>query len=577
MVEHIDSVLPLRSTRTAGWLALLLSCVLIPTTAYAQDYTPPEGSFYFSTFWLIMLLLYCVEWLGVVDWVGKDAEKIKLRHDIWAGLALGIGAVGAMLFLMAHIALIFVGIAGLGVLFGIYVYRRNQIVPASRRIFTKSHFQQIMLQLGAKFKLVPKEASQRIQSGATDQGEIKLLRKDGASLQKIADGRQSAGLSEAVRSVNELIESAVLSRATDIHLEPKEGELQARFRIDGILHNVPSYPLELASPMTSSIKVLSDMDITERRKPQDGTFRGRLPDRDLDFRVSTAPSVYGETLVIRILDRSAGLISLEKLGFTTKDMERARKVMNYPHGMMVVSGPTGAGKTTTLYAMLSEIDAYQKNILTIEDPIEYKLENVTQTQVNPKAEVTFASALRSALRQDPDVMMVGEIRDAETARVALQAAMTGHLVFTTIHANDAVTSLFRLLDLGVEPYLIASSLSAILAQRLARQLCSECKEAYLPEPAFLAKIGVRTEREIHLYKNTGCDICQGTGFYGRMGLFELLEVNDVIRDLIRTNPSVQLIKAEARKCGMRSMQEDGLIKVIKGLTSVQELARVTRA
>ena len=576
MAEHTGSVLPQRSTRTAKWLALLLPCVLL-STAYAQDYSPPEGSSYFSTFWLIVLILYCVEWLGVIDWLGKDAEKLKLRHDIWAGLALGAGAAGAMLFLMVHIALVFVGIAGLGVLFGIYVYRRNQIVPASRRVFTKDHFRQILLQLGTKFKLGRKEASQRIQAGATDMVEIELLRKDGVTLQKIADGRQSAGLSEAVLSVNELIESAVLSRATDIHLEPKEGELQARFRIDGILHNVPSYPSELASPMVSSIKVLSDMDITERRKPQDGTFRGRLPDRDLDFRVSTAPSVYGETTVIRILDRAAGLITLEKLGFSDKDMERARKVMNYPHGMMVVSGPTGAGKTTTLYAMLTEIDAYQKNILTIEDPIEYKLENVTQTQVNPKAEVTFAGALRSALRQDPDVIMVGEIRDAETARVALQAAMTGHLVFTTIHANDAVTSLFRLLDLGVEPYLIASSLSAVLAQRLARKLCPECKEAYVPEPAFLAKIGVRTEREIQLYKNVGCDICQGTGFYGRLGLFELLEVSDVIRDLIRTNPSVQLIKAEARKGGMRSMQEDGLIKVIKGITSVQELVRVTRA
>jgi len=550
--------------------------MLFASRAWAQDVAPPEGAYYFSTGWLIVLIIYCVVWLGVTDWLGRDAEKLRLRHDVWAGIALAAGAVGVFLFLSVHIALVFVALIGLCTLFCVYAYHRNKTVPPSRRVFTKEHFEQIVTQIGMKLKLV-KEGSVRTQSRGGEDIEIQLLRKDGATLEKIAEGRQSAGLSEAVVSITELIESAVLSRATDIHLEPKEGELQARFRIDGILHNVPSYPPQLAAPMISSVKVLADMDITERRKPQDGTFMGKLPDRDLDFRVSTAPSVHGETMVIRILDRAMGLLSVEKLGFTSTDLARARKVINYPHGMMIVCGPTGAGKTTTLYAMLSELDAFQKNILTIEDPIEYKLENVTQTQVNPKAGVMFANTLRSSLRQDPDVIMVGEIRDAETARVALQAAMTGHFVFTTIHANDSVTALFRLLDLGVEPYLIGSSLSAVLAQRLVRVLCSECKEAYVPEPEFLAKIGVRTQRQIQLYKPVGCDLCQGTGYYGRIGIFEFLEVNDVIRDLIRSNPSVQLIKAEARKMGMRSLQQDGLAKVLKGVTSVQELVRVTRA
>jgi type II secretory ATPase GspE/PulE/Tfp pilus assembly ATPase PilB-like protein len=244
--------------------------------------------------------------------------------------------------------------------------------------------------------------------------------------------------------------------------------------------------------------------------------------------------------------------------------------------MFIASGPTGAGKSTTLYAMISEIDAYQKNIITIEDPIEYRLDNVTQTPINPKAGVTFASSLRSSLRQDPDVIMVGEIRDAETARVACQAAMTGHFVFTTLHANDSVTSLFRLLDLGVEPYFIASSLSAVLAQRLCRVLCPTCKEAYVPEPEFFKSIGLPPGKEIQLYKSVGCEECQGTGYRGRIGIFELLEVTDAIKELLRTTPGVQAITAEAKKTGFRKLHEDGLAKVIKGLTSVKELLRVTR-
>ncbi len=318
------------------------------------------------------------------------------------------------------------------------------------------------------------------------------------------------------------------------------------------------------------------MDIAERRKSQDGTFSGKLGDRVMDFRSATSSSVHGETMSIRILDRDRDLIRLERLGMDPRARAMFTRIINAPHGMLSVSGPTGSGKTTTLYAALSEIDAYQKNILTIENPIEYRLDNITQTSVNPKAGITFAGAMRSMLRQDPDVIMVGEIRDAETARTALQAAMTGHFVFTTLHANDAVTSLFRLLDLGVEPYLISSALTAVMAQRLLRLLCKACRVPYVPKPEFVKKIGLDPSKVTHFYKAQGCELCQGTGYMGRTGIFELLVINDMLRDLIRENPSIRLIKEEAKAAGLVSLQEAGLQKVVRGETSLKELIRVTK-
>jgi type II secretory ATPase GspE/PulE/Tfp pilus assembly ATPase PilB-like protein len=529
---------------------------------------------YMSAFWLAMFILQCVLWIGILDWVGRDSERLGLRHRFWCSLAVAVGAAGMALILLVNIAFVFTSILGLVAVLAIYVWKRNLALPPEQQVLTRSHLDYVVRGIYARLHLRGSRGA-AIQSGVghEDTTTIELLRKDGTSLEKLTSSRSG---SEAVVSIKELVESAILSRATDIHLEPKENELQARFRIDGILHNVPSYAEELASPMISCVKVLSDMDIAEKRKPLDGSFMGRLSGRTLDFRVATAPSVHGETMAIRILDRDAGLIRLEKLGLLADHIALARKIIQYPHGMLIVSGPTGAGKSTTLYAMLSEIDAYQKNIITIEDPIEYRLDNVTQQPINPKAGVTFASALRSILRQDPDVIMVGEIRDAETARVACQAAMTGHFVFTTLHANDSVTSLFRLLDLGVEPYFIASSLSAVLAQRLCRVLCPACKEAYVPEPAFFKSIGLPPGKEIQLYKSVGCEECQGTGYRGRIGIFELLDVTDTIKDLLRSNPGVQVITAEAKKSGFRKLHEDGLAKVIKGITSVKELLRVTR-
>jgi len=540
------------------------------TTVYDEG-----GGSYFGHWSLAALIVQCVVWIGVYDWVGRDAEKLKRRQKFWCGIVMSIGGAGTLMMLL-HMGFFFAALVGLSAIFGVYVYKRNLAVPPEQRVFTRTHFKYMLRRIGEKLH-IGGPAGAVVKQGAGDSSpEIVLLRKDGSTLDQITQKHGGGEASQAVLAVKQLIESAVLLRATDVHIEPKREELQARFRIDGILHNVPSYARELALPMISAIKVLSDMDIAEKRKPQDGTFMGRLGGKEIDFRVSTTPSVHGETMVIRILDRGVGIIGLDELGMPQRMLATVKGMVESPNGMMIVSGPTGSGKTTTLYAMLARLDAFQKNIITIENPIEYRLENINQTQVNPKADVTFASALRSFLRQDPDVIMVGEIRDAETARVALQAAMTGHFVFTTIHANDSITTLFRLLDLGVEPYLISSSLTGVLAQRLVRVLCEECKIPYVPQPAFLKRIGLKPSEEIELFKAQGCDHCQGTGYYGRIGIFEVFEVNDAIRELIRTNPSILLIKEEARRNGWRTLQENGLAKVIEGVTSIKELARVSK-
>ena len=530
---------------------------------------------YVSPIAVICVTLVVMVWLGLIEWVTIDARKAKAKQDLWNSLLLIVGLVGMVLtFATSWLFSLMTLPAVIGV-FTAYAIKRNQLVAPEERLFTRKHL--AFLLAAALSKIGIKVSQQALAGDRQDEPEIELLRKDGQSLDALSAGsRAPGGASEAILAVKEIIESAVLSRVTDIHIEPKEQELQVRFRIDGILHNVPSYPKELAPPMISALKVLAEMDIAERRKPQDGGCMGRLADQEYDFRVATTPTVHGETMVIRILDRDQGLLRLDRLGVDQQRMDELRRIVNAPHGMMIVSGPTGSGKSTTLYACLLEIDAYQKNIMTIENPIEYRLDNITQTQINPKAGVTFSGQLRSLLRQDPDVIMVGEIRDAETARTALQAAMTGHFVLSTVHANDAVSTLYRLMDLGVEPYLISSSLTAVLAQRLVRVLCETCKQPYTPKPEFLKKVGLSPNRVHEFFRAEGCEECQGTGYYGRVGLFEILELNDAIRDLMRGRPSLQVLKAQGRKAGLVTLQEDGLKKVVQGVTSVKELIRVTK-
>jgi type IV pilus assembly protein PilB len=393
------------------------------------------------------------------------------------------------------------------------------------------------------------------------------------------DSKKLAEIAEeapVIKLVNMIIMQAVKDRASDIHIEPEEDKLKIRFRIDGILHEMFSPPKHLEPALLSRIKVLSRMDIAEKRKPQDGRFNMKALDRDIDMRVSTFPTIYGENIVIRILDRGSILLGLDKIGFSGEAQKEFEKLIKYPHGIILVTGPTGSGKTTTLYSALSTIDSEEKNAITIEDPVEYHLGRIRQSQVNPKAGLTFATGLRSILRQDPDVIMVGEIRDKETAEISVHAALTGHLVFSTLHTNDAAGALSRLMDMGIEPFLISSSMIGILAQRLVRIICEKCKEDYKPSEAILKGIGALGDKDKKFFKGKGCSACKDTGYKGRIGIFELLVINEQIRKLIVDKASSDIIKRAAVETGMKSLRDDGLDKVLKGITTPEEVIKATQ-
>ena len=377
-----------------------------------------------------------------------------------------------------------------------------------------------------------------------------------------------------IRLVSLLIMQAVKERASDIHLEPGDGALRTRFRIDGVLREVNGPPVHLHSAIVSRIKVLATLDIAEKRKSQDGRFRLTMEGKQIDLRVSTIPTQFGEKVAMRLLDSASTLLSLEQLGLDRATQASVERLIHEPHGMFLVTGPTGCGKTTTLYAALHLINSPEHNITTIEDPVEYQLAGVNQVQVNPKAEMTFASALRSFLRQDPDVLMVGEIRDRETVEVAIQAALTGHLVFSTLHTNDAPSSLTRLLDMGIEPFLMTSSLIGVLAQRLVRLLCPKCKEPYRLTAQQARELGL--SESAPLFRGKGCPSCKQSGYKGRVGIFELLLLSDPIKDLVVAKAPAHAIRDAARQAGMRSLREDGLAKAVAGLTTVEEVLRVTQ-
>jgi type II secretory ATPase GspE/PulE/Tfp pilus assembly ATPase PilB-like protein len=371
---------------------------------------------------------------------------------------------------------------------------------------------------------------------------------------------------------------AIRDRASDIHFEPDEKGLRIRFRIDGFLYEILTLPKAIHPSLTSRIKVLAEMDIAETRLPQDGNFNVKLGSRGFEIRVSTFPTIYGENVVLRLLDQTSPLIKLEDLGFAEEMLRRFKQLLRRPNGIILVTGPTGSGKTTTLYASLNLINSTDKNIITIEDPVEYRLSLIRQTQVNLKAGITFAKGLRSILRQDPDVIMVGEIRDLETSEVAIQAALTGHLVLSTLHTNDASEAIARLMDIGVEPYLISSSVVGVLAQRLVRTICPNCKVSYQGDPGVLAELGdnlPNSKESPTLYRGKGCKNCKQSGYLGRMGIFELFFVNEKIKQLISDKASTQMIRQAAEDgTGMISLREDGLHKVLKGMTTLEEVDRV---
>jgi general secretion pathway protein E len=397
--------------------------------------------------------------------------------------------------------------------------------------------------------------------------------EDELHIQDILDAEDEAPI---IRFVHSILSQAIRERASDIHVEPFERELAVRFRVDGVLREVVRPPKAAQASITSRIKVMSGLNIAEKRLPQDGRIRLKRAGRDIDIRVSTVPTSHGERVVMRLLDRSSVLKPLEQLGFGQNTLDGVAKLIKRSYGIILVTGPTGSGKTTTLYGCLSKINSPDLNILTIEDPVEYQLHGVGQVPVNPKIDLTFASGLRAFLRQDPDVIMVGEIRDLETAEIAIQASLTGHLVLSTIHTNDAASAMTRLVDMGVEPFLVASSLAGVLAQRLVRTVCSECSVERPITDGEREELSLGEQHRGHLVREgKGCAACQHTGYKGRTGIYELLLVNDEVRDLVLANSDASRVKTAARKGGMITLREDGAAKVLAGETTVAEICRVT--
>lgn len=395
------------------------------------------------------------------------------------------------------------------------------------------------------------------------------------SIEKLREMGQDAPV---IRLVNNIITQAIVEGASDIHLEPQKENLRVRYRIDGILKEVQKLPKNIQPGILSRVKIMSGMDIAERRKPLDGRISLKIENRAIDFRVSSLPTIFGEKIVLRILDKGGAMVPLENLGFLHDTLEVFNSLINQPYGMILISGPTGAGKTTTLYSVLNRLNTPGKNIVTVEDPVEYQLDGLNQVQVNVKADMTFANALRSILRQDPNIVLIGEIRDGETAQIAIEAALTGHLVLATIHTNDAPSVATRLIDMGIEPFLISSALIGTTAQRLARKICPYCREPYHPSPTALMGLGIDEEESgddnLVFYRGKGCEKCNGTGYRGRTGIHEVMKMDDALRQLILSKSTARELSIVARKNGMRTLLEDALVKAKEGLITVEEVLRV---
>jgi type IV pilus assembly protein PilB len=380
----------------------------------------------------------------------------------------------------------------------------------------------------------------------------------------------------AIKLVDNIIKKAITENASDVHIEAEEDILRIRFRIDGILHEILTLNKLLYAPILSRIKIISNLNIAEKRLPQDGRFKVSLKGREVDFRVSTLPTIFGEKVVLRVLDKSQDLLDLNKLGIDDYNFETYKSIIDKPTGIILISGPTGSGKTTTLYATLNYLNSIEKNIITVEDPVEYKFKLINQVQIEEKIGLTFAGALRSILRQDPDIVMIGEIRDKETAEIAIQASLTGHLVLSTIHTNDAVSSVTRLVDMGIEPFLVSASIVGVVSQRLVRRICDNCKESFIFDKDFLKEIELETEEDsIELYWGKGCEVCDGTGYRGRVALYEILKITRELKDVISRNETAATIKKIAISQGFKPMYNSGMELVKKGITTVEEVMRVT--
>ena len=392
--------------------------------------------------------------------------------------------------------------------------------------------------------------------------------------EELEDLMETTHEAPVIRVVNGILTQALRRGASDIHVEPYEREIAVRFRVDGVLHEIMTLPKRFHAHLVSRVKVMADLDIAEKRVPQDGRMKVRVANRTVDIRVSIIPMTFGERIVLRLLDKGVSLLGLGEMGMAKDTLGLFERFVNRSSGILLVTGPTGSGKTTTLYAALSRINSAEKNVITIEDPVEYELSGVGQIQVNPKTDLTFARGLRSVLRHDPDIIMVGEIRDLETVEIAIQASLTGHLVFSTLHTNDAAGAVTRLVDMGVEPFLIASSLLGVLAQRLVRRICPACKEPYRLEGSRLEELGLRPDQD--LWHGAGWEACMGTGYKGRTGIFELLPVDEDVRRLVTSGSDSVRIRETGMQAGMRTLYMDGIEKVKQGVTTLDEVLRVTQ-
>jgi type II secretory ATPase GspE/PulE/Tfp pilus assembly ATPase PilB-like protein len=431
-------------------------------------------------------------------------------------------------------------------------------------------------QLPVSRETVDREELERLIERLTTRSErnVELARIDTSSDDLATDVRDMANQPPVIRFVSLLVRDAYDAGASDVHLEATRTGLSARFRVDGVLVPAPEPPSELHHAVISRIKLLAELDIAERRRPQDGRIRVRLESRELDLRVSTVPTMYGESVVLRLLDQGGRPVTLDELGMDDHVLTGMAQLSAKPHGMVLVTGPTGSGKTTTLYAALQRRDTFREKVITVEDPIEYQLPGITQMPVHRQSGVTFAAALRAILRQDPDVVMIGEMRDEETAQISIQAAMTGHLVFSTLHTNDAISAIPRLLDLGIPEYLVAATLDGVLAQRLVRRTCPSCRVEYQPPRESLSLVEFGDAAPVTFTRGAGCAACRGSGYRGRLGVFELLAMTDDMRDAIASRASRSQLKALAVESGMTSLRADGWRKVAQGFTTVDEVARV---
>lgn len=580
-----------RLTTKLAWCVSVAVIVGLPHPLLAAPSFPRGPGLYFDPVKIIALILSLCAWLKLCSWVDRDAHQHRLDSTFWNGLLLGAGFVSFLIvwnfapfWAALFLAWILVCVPGY-----LFIIARNRRAEEAEQLFNQAHLERIyatwLARPSARNDKEPRPGAR----------PIRFLSR---STEFVDDTEQVERVQESkgYKAALELVWNAIQRRATDIHFEPTVNETAVRFRVDGMMTNVEPLTRAMGDAVINIFKVLCNLDITEKRKSQDGSFSAQVENRLVEFRVATAGSVAGEKLVMRVLDASVQLADLSQIGMTETMQTQVRDIITKPHGLFLVCGPTGSGKSTTLYACLHEIDRFQQNVVTIENPVEFRLDGITQIEVNPKAGKTFAGELRSILRQDPDVILVGEIRDKETAEIACQAAQTGHLVFSTVHANDAPTAIIRMIDLGVAPSTLASALTTVLGQRLVRILCKKCRQRMKPSAETLKKLKIDPDEVRYLYRAFDpvedhenddeeteepeelpvCEACGGQGYKNRSGIFELLVITDRIRELMRNNPNIGEIRKMASQSGLQTLFEDGARLVIDGETSIQELLRVSK-